>query len=387
MVDGSVRSSTEPGAPEWDVVVGDRFIAALAAPASDVVMVALAEVAADPDAGLEGLVSRIPTLIPDASDAFAVAWWPGPAADVVAAVVRGNAVVDLASPGGSRRFDARGITPFHLAEFIDVTALRITAAGSPLWSGGVREADVAGAAIGPSRATFRASRIVWSSQQPAVVRTHTPATVISLTDAVADTVLTARSRAAAADTMRLRDRSADADTVLSRRRRPAWQHPDGVGATAAGEPMRGADIVGAPPQGHEAPDRPVDPTGAGPHDAAPRFRVGADDPRAVTAPVRIGRDPAAPRVAPVRPELVRVDSPRAIVSSTHLELRREGRRLVATDLRSTNGTIVRAPGGTRRMRSGESIVVAPGTSLDLGDGTIVEILPALGSFDAGTPPT
>ena len=48
---------------------------------------------------------------------------------------------------------------------------------------------------------------------------------------------------------------------------------------------------------------------------------------------------------------------------------------MATDLRSTNGTIV------RRLRfashaSGESIVVAPGTSLDLGDDTIVEILPA-----------
>ena len=122
-------------------------------------------------------------------------------------------------------------------------------------------------------------------------------------------------------------------------------------------------------------------------DRPPRFRIGAGDPRSVTAPVRIGRNPAAPRVSPVTAELLRVDSPTSIVSSTHLELRREGRRLVATDLRSTNGTIVRAPGGTRRMRSGESIVVAPGTSLDLGDGTIVEILPALGSFDAGTPPT
>ncbi len=93
----------------------------------------------------------------------------------------------------------------------------------------------------------------------------------------------------------------------------------------------------------------------------------------------IGRRPLAPRIPDVHgaaPELVAVPSPRAVVSGTHLELRLEGSRLVATDLRSTNGTIVRSASGSRRMRAGESIVVAPGTSLDLGDDTIIEILPA-----------
>src|SRR4029079_7535970 len=75
------------------------------------------------------------------------------------------------------------------------------------------------------------------------------------------------------------------------------------------------------------------------------------------------------------PELVTVASPRAVVSGTHLELRVEGTRLVATDWRSQTGTIVRSATGTRRMRAGESIVVAPGTRLDLGDDTIIEILP------------
>ena len=75
-----------------------------------------------------------------------------------------------------------------------------------------------------------------------------------------------------------------------------------------------------------------------------------------------------------RRELVTVPSPHAVVSGTHLELRLEGTRLVATDLKSTNGTIVRSASGSRRMRSGESIVVAPGSSLDLGDDTIIEIL-------------
>ncbi len=122
---------------------------------------------------------------------------------------------------------------------------------------------------------------------------------------------------------------------------------------------------------------------------APAFRIGDGAPHPVTGPVLIGRRPLAPRVPPeasgVASELVTVASPHAIVSGTHLELRVEGTRLVATDLRSTNGTIVRSASGARRMRAGESIVVAPGTSLDLGDGTIVQIIPAPSAL--AEPPT
>jgi pSer/pThr/pTyr-binding forkhead associated (FHA) protein len=111
----------------------------------------------------------------------------------------------------------------------------------------------------------------------------------------------------------------------------------------------------------------------------PAYRIGDGPVHPVTGPVLIGRRPLAPRIPDAlgaSPELVVVPSPRAVVSGTHLELRLEGSRVVATDLRSTNGTIVRSPAGSRRMRSGESIVVGPGTSLDLGDDTIIEILPA-----------
>ena len=55
---------------------------------------------------------------------------------------------------------------------------------------------------------------------------------------------------------------------------------------------------------------------------------------------------------------------------------------MATDLRSTNGTVVRSASGVRRLRPGESVVVTPGTTLELGGDTIVEILPALGSVEA-----
>ncbi|MBT2498281.1 FHA domain-containing protein [Agromyces sp. ISL-38] len=122
------------------------------------------------------------------------------------------------------------------------------------------------------------------------------------------------------------------------------------------------------------PDLTASPTG-------PRYRIAGESPRTLTGPVLIGRRPLPPPVGRpgAAPELVAVDSPTAAVSGTHLELRLDGKRLVATDLRSTNGTIVRTARGSRRMRAGESIVVTAGTTLDLGDDTIVEILPAHGA--------
>ncbi|WP_370263792.1 hypothetical protein [Cryobacterium sp. TMT2-23] len=53
--------------------------------------------------------------------------------------------------------------------------------------------------------------------------------------------------------------------------------------------------------------------------------------------------------------------------------------MVVTDLGSTNGTIVTAPRGRgQRLRPGESLVALPGTKVDIGDGNIIEILPASG---------
>jgi hypothetical protein len=50
---------------------------------------------------------------------------------------------------------------------------------------------------------------------------------------------------------------------------------------------------------------------------------------------------------------------------------------VVTDLGSTNGTAVLAPGADRlALRPGESLVVVPGTRVDIGDGVVLEILAA-----------
>lgn len=143
------------------------------------------------------------------------------------------------------------------------------------------------------------------------------------------------------------DERADDDTVLTARE-----------AGVPGRPL--------------APSRPIDVT-------VPwyRFRVNDHDPIVLDVPAYIGRTPGRPRVPQGRaPRLVRVPSPRQEVSGTHVELRQQGTSVIVTDLRSTNGTIVSLPGSRpRALRQGESLVVTPGTVVDIGDGNRIEILP------------
>jgi len=77
MVAGTVTSSAVPGASAWDVVVGDRFIVAVAAPSPDMTTSALAAAAADDTVTVEALVGMIPLGGADAVESFAIVWWPG----------------------------------------------------------------------------------------------------------------------------------------------------------------------------------------------------------------------------------------------------------------------------------------------------------------------
>ncbi|GAA1059655.1 FHA domain-containing protein [Agromyces bracchium] len=372
MVDGAVRRREEPGSPEWDVVVGSRFIAAVAAPASDRVVARLAEAAGEASLELEELVARIP-LGQGGVEHFALVWWPA-SGDPLTAIVRGGAVIDLASPGGARRLDSRGITPWHLAEFTAVTRLRIAGAESPLDE--VRQAGLRGAPVPADRAAFRASAVEWSWREVPVrpdslagdpeIDTRLARPWRGARDRRPPTsgVPTAPMRVVDDDTVRfVRGNAADADTILTSaaRARLAEGRARDAGADAAAS---------------------VAPEGVDRGPSTLRYRIVGGEAGEVSVPVLIGRSPSAPRVASGEVMLVRVDSPAGVVSATHLELRMEGGRLVAADLRSTNGTVVRTASGQRRLRSGESLVVTPGTSLQLGGDTIVEILPALGSVDA-----
>jgi hypothetical protein len=93
-------------------------------------------------------------------------------------------------------------------------------------------------------------------------------------------------------------------------------------------------------------------------------------------PVYLGRKPSVPRIHPGgTPLLVTLDSPQREVSSTHLELSPVGGMIVASDTRSTNGSVLRMPGSEpRTLIGGESAVVTPGTMIELGDGNLIEVL-------------
>jgi len=379
---GSVTSTATAGASAWDVIVGDRFIVALSAPAPDSVLASLAEAASQATPVLEELVGRLPFGEVDNVESFALVWWHGDEPTELTAVVRGDAVIDLESPGGSRRFDARDIRPWLLADFHDVTALRLTGAGAPLAPLG------GGDAVRHARASLRASAVEWTAAT--APEPTTPVTVVAPPRNPDAVFAPAHDHAAGdeprvsepspsvdADTVLLGRPRVDADTVVVPRRRPG---------SVDGDPRRAAA-----PAGTGSADGPHTTAGApGSTEVAgeaaavsdvPQVRIAGGPVRTVTVPLLIGRRPTPQRLAVegAESELVAVESRGGFISATHVELRVEGTRLVATDLRSTNGTTLRSTGGgRRRLRSGESIVVIPGVALDLGDDTIIEILPPRG---------
>jgi hypothetical protein len=170
-----------------------------------------------------------------------------------------------------------------------------------------------------------------------------------------------------------------ADTVL----RPRRIVDDTVLLTRTGDPderRAAAPLGGSAGDPTATHDRTVD-SSTDP-DAAPPgpcgFRLATGREARLDRVYRIGRNPRTRRIpAGEILELVTVDSPNALVSGNHLEIRQTGTAVVLTDLGSTNGTLVRfALGRTQRLRSGASLTVLPGTTVDIGDGNLIEILPA-----------
>ncbi len=97
----------------------------------------------------------------------------------------------------------------------------------------------------------------------------------------------------------------------------------------------------------------------------------------LTDTVLIGRAPAA-QAGDGNPILLPVPSPNSDISRTHLKVAVKDWDIVATDLHSTNGTMLVRPGQAPvRMMPGTPVTVEPGTILDLGDGGVITVgLPA-----------
>lgn len=101
----------------------------------------------------------------------------------------------------------------------------------------------------------------------------------------------------------------------------------------------------------------------------PRLRLGADRVLDLDRPLVLGRSPKPAAHPGCR--LVPLVSPQREISATHLEVRLDGDTLLARDLDSTNGTVVRRPGDAPLLlRGGASAHLAPGSTLDLGEGVV-----------------
>jgi pSer/pThr/pTyr-binding forkhead associated (FHA) protein len=72
------------------------------------------------------------------------------------------------------------------------------------------------------------------------------------------------------------------------------------------------------------------------------------------------------------PHLVTVPSPQQDISRSHVEIQIEGSHVIARDLDTTNGTMLRRPGQPPlRLTVSDSVLAISGDVLDLGDGITV----------------
>ncbi|MFD1721668.1 FHA domain-containing protein [Amnibacterium endophyticum] len=322
--------SPEPVSPgaDWRLLVTDRFIGAFGPATSVSTMSTLWRIAADPTLGFDALVGAIPVRGVSAVDAFALAA-PG---RTTTFVVRGTGCADVSVAGRMRRVDARGNEPWYVAELAGVERFAL----GPLQRspGDLRPAPgdlplEGGVVFGPW--------LGWTLEPLAPRSAPTP---VQRPASGQYPSLEQLEQLDPHDTNVLGDLGRRAASLRRHRGEPPATAPTPETAQAAA------------------------------------FRVGDREPERVDSPVYVGRQPRSPRVTgPMLPRLVRVDSPSREVSATHIELRPTDQGLVLTDLESTNGTVVRQPGsGVRRLESGESLHVVPGTLIDIGDGNVIEIL-------------
>ncbi len=353
-------------------------------------------------------------------------------------VLRGDGIARIETPAGTRTIDARSSQPWYLAEFENVTSF-VLADGTGTDAGTDAETDAdadsgtdAGVEAGGDATLPLLSGVVparWARWTPKPVASEPLAPEPGASRPVASQQASSAEPGEIEDTVlglgTGRPDAPDAPAVPPAPGSPAGGDPlldDTVlGARAAlraqaspadDDAVEGDTIIPARPSGplreagSPAPADALDDTiltagrrgGMQPAAATPAirddgdgdgeeppartplyaFRVGVGEAYALERPAYLGRKPSAPRIVTgPSPRLVPVGSPRQEVSSTHLEIRQEGTAVVVTDLRSTNGTIISAPGADRlALRQGQSVVVAPGTRIDIGDGNVVEILPA-----------
>lgn len=352
----------EPGTAGY-AMVSDRFLAVLDASAGDAAALrlwhaltseggdagAVAEALADPASravdGRTAPLSSPPASLPSAPPAAAVVELLDASTRSVALAVRGDASIVLADAESSLPPDVAGAPG---------------AAGVADVAGPAGVADVAGAAGAP-RLHRGSDDGSWHES-----------TVAAVTGLVLRLGVRRRTASEVGAGAGVGFHSSDGVA-------PASRLPLGRGIVRADLLRWGA----APTAPDERTDEPVDEgTDVSRQRRRSRgravLRIGADRVLDLDRPVVLGRSPRPAAHPGAR--LVTLPSPRREISGTHLEVRHDGDGVVARDLGSTNGTIVRLPEGeSRLLRHGAAARLAPGASLDLGDGAIAVV-----DLDEGT---
>ncbi|MBF4636434.1 FHA domain-containing protein [Clavibacter michiganensis] len=390
MSEGSHRSSPAARGSAGLAVVTPHAVVLLPGGAPTRVVEDLWRILADPATTAEAVVAALPLRGADEVVSFAVIVHEavGSEGARLQVVLRGDAVVDADVDGDAdaRRVDARRAQPFYLATLDRVRAYRAgradaeagaTASGGlPLIAGAVA-ADAVDWRLGDARSGDARSGDARSGD----ARSGDAA------GAHADRrggSPSARHAAPPVD-----PGSVDPGLVATVLDGPAdpGEHAGGPDAREAEAEARagsaGVPTVAMPAAPAAAEDADADAARVIHafrilRDGVPHVDAVVPDRIPLDAPAIVGRRPRPPRVVRgVAPRLVAVPSPLGEISGTHLGLRQDAGVIVVTDLDSTNGTVVLAPGAEHlALRPGESLVVVPGTRIDIGDGVVLEILSA-----------
>jgi hypothetical protein len=358
---------TNTGTP-WIYIVGEKLLVALRTPSEPAIVEQLWSLVTSKATTFDDALRVIPNTSGGQPASFVALERSGGKQNTVKLLVHGDAVVDAHADGIWTRITS-GDKPWHRDELSGVEAV---AAGGLTGEPG---APVSGVSFPLGSGVIVANRIDW------VAGPETGATPPARTDAAASAEQAAAPAAPQQGTSAVppaqshfRPSPAETNTII-RSRAQRVRPEDDPAMRHDGETILRRDI--APPIQDETVLREAPLVPNDPKTLLYGFRINGGQAYPLDAVHYFGRNPRQPRIPlPDPSRLVPVVSGSKSVSATHLEIKQIGDSIVATDLKSTNGTSVIPPNGHwRRLRQGESVVVAPGTFIDIGDGNVIEILP------------
>ena len=358
---------TNSGTP-WIYIVSQKFLIALRTPSEPAIVERLWSMIQSAQTTFDDTLRAIPNSSGGQPASFVALERDGESQATLKLLVHGDAVVDAHADGAWTRITS-GDQPWRRDELSGVEAV---AAGGLTGEPG---APVSGVSFPLGSGVIVANRIDWvaDAQQVAAAPVTDVATPVSpfAPPAAAPAAAPAMTHAPASH---FHPSPAETNTII----RPPVQRvrpEDDPAMRHDGETVLRRDI--APPIQDETVLREAPLVANDPKTLLYGFRINGGQAYPLDAVHYFGRNPRQPRIPlPDPSRLVPVVSGSKSVSATHLEIKQIGDSIVATDLKSTNGTSVIPPQGHwRRLRQGESVVVIPGTFIDIGDGNVIEILP------------